>query len=372
MANQYQPNAGKATKEPKFLLGNLFVNAEVVVEPEEPQKIVVAGMAEARIKKEYPEGYFKRAIAVFQGEYANMIKTTVWFIASTLLFILVLTVAAKYFEDSVIGGTYNFMSAIGVGYPGIGDSISESVFRLYWDVYQPVIMMAAAAMIFASAFMSGQFYAAKRSFFQDLYKKSVATYWRGFAKYWWKFLLFGTIGTLVMLAMGTSLLNILAKLQIATAVAGDYVGVVFAFVFGAPILAYIMVLLSLATVYNLSFSGLLKDALVVIINNPLIVLIVGVLSAIPLLICIAGTVVAVIAYIAMAAAGFNFLALNWIAMAKRGMDKCKALKAHNDKKNMYIVRKASVNEYQGNPAKAKQKTKTEQKPYQNPKKKKKK
>ena len=63
MANQNQ--TGKASgREPKFLLGKLFVDADVVVEPEEPAKIVVAGMAEARIKREYPEGQFKKAAAV--------------------------------------------------------------------------------------------------------------------------------------------------------------------------------------------------------------------------------------------------------------------------------------------------------------------
>lgn len=59
MANQSQA-AGKPAREPRFLLGKFFVDADVVAEPEEPAKIVVAGMAEARIKKEYPEGYFKK------------------------------------------------------------------------------------------------------------------------------------------------------------------------------------------------------------------------------------------------------------------------------------------------------------------------
>ena len=56
MANQTQ-TAGKPAREPKFLLGKFFVDADVVVEPEEPAKIVVAGMDP---KKNIPTAPSKR------------------------------------------------------------------------------------------------------------------------------------------------------------------------------------------------------------------------------------------------------------------------------------------------------------------------
>ena len=72
MANQTQ-TAGKPAREPKFLLGKFFVDADVVVEPEEPAKIVVAGMAEARPKKEYPDSPFKKAGAVVRANFALLL-----------------------------------------------------------------------------------------------------------------------------------------------------------------------------------------------------------------------------------------------------------------------------------------------------------
>lgn len=371
MANQ-TPNAGNI-KEPKFFLRKLFKDADVVVEPEEPQKIVVAGLVEAKPKKEYPEGYIKKASAVFKGEYANMMRTTAWFLVSTLAFILVIAVGASYFEKSVLGGAYNFMAGIGIGYPGSGDSISESVASLYWDVYQPVLMMLAAAMIFSSLFMSGQLYAAKRAYYQDYYKKYVRTYFLGFAKYWWKYLLVGTFCTLVMLAAGTALLKLLSAQQVGQATAGLYCGVVFSFVFGAPLLLIGMVMCSLFTVYKQSLVDTFKNALVIIVNNPLMSIVTGIVSMAPLLICIAGNTIAIIAYIVMLAGGFNFLALAWISLADRGMARCKALKAYYEKKDLVESRKSQKNvAYQGNPTKNVQAKKKPVQPYQNPKKKKKK
>ena len=73
MATQNQA-AAKPAKEPRFLLGKFFVDADVVTEPEEPAKIVVAGMAEAKIKKEYPEGYFRKAGAVVRAQRVAVVR----------------------------------------------------------------------------------------------------------------------------------------------------------------------------------------------------------------------------------------------------------------------------------------------------------
>lgn len=371
MANQTQSPYAKPQKEPKFLLGNLFVDADVIVEPAEPQKIVVAGMTEATVKKEYSDSYFKRAFEVFRGEYSNMFRATIWFLVASVVVFVAYFLGITLYQDYVLADSYNFMANIGVGYPGVGDSISESVAQLYWEVYQPVIMFMAGAMIIVSPFMAGQFYSAKRSYYQDTYKKFIRTYWTGFAKHWWKFLLAGTVSTLIMLAMGTALCNLLAKQQIASAGAGDYCGVVFSFVIGVPLLAYIMVLTGLFTTYNLSLKDVFKDALVIIANNWISVIIVGVFSTAPLLLLLAGTTLAIIVYAAMFLAGFNILALVWIALVDRGMTKCKNLLAYEKKKKMQESRKAQKSEYQGNPAKKKNK-KPAQQPYVNPKKKKKK
>ena len=51
MATQ-QNNNQRLQREPKFLLSNLFTDAEVVVEPVEQAKVVVAGMTEKIEKKE--------------------------------------------------------------------------------------------------------------------------------------------------------------------------------------------------------------------------------------------------------------------------------------------------------------------------------
>ena len=259
MANQTQ-TAGKPAREPKFLLGKFFVDADVVVEPEEPAKIVVAGMAEARPKKEYPDSPFKKAGAVVRANFALLLKGSLWFAPAALVFMLVFLVAAPFFENYVMGSGYNFMQGVGVGlHPG-GDNIAASVATLYWDVYQPLLMMLAGAGIIVAPFIAGLFYCAKRSYYQDYYSKITRTFFMGFAKYWWKYLVTATVGILIALAMGTALLNQLTLEQLGTADAGSMAAVVLAFIFGAPLLVIPMVMMSLFATYGMSFRDTFKDA----------------------------------------------------------------------------------------------------------------
>lgn len=384
MANQ-TTSAKKPQKEAKFLLGNLFVDADVTVEPEEPAKVVVAGMTEARIKKEYPEGFFKKAAAVLRGEFQTLFKSSLWFLPAALVFILVLLVAAPFFEQYVMGSGYVFTAGLGVGFPSSGDSINLVVANLYWDVYQPFLMMLAGAAIIVSPFIAGLFYCAKRSYYQDFYKRITRTFFMGFAKYWWKYLITATVGILIALAMGTALLYQMQQEQLGTAGAGSIAAVVLSFVFGAPLLTIPMTMMSLFTSYNLRFVDAFKDAIVIIVNNPILTVVVGVISAAPLLLLLAGTVIAAIVAIAMVIAGFVFWALCWTAFAARGMTKCKIRKAEAEKRLMTAARAQGKNnnrnDYRavsgevatsGHAEQSAPKKKQPSKPYQNPKKKKKK
>ena len=125
----------------------------------------------------------------------------------------------------MLGGVYNFMGNIGIGFPGGGDSLSESVSRLIWEVREPVVLMLGATLIFGSLGLAGNFYCAKRSYFQNYYSKTVSTYWYGFARYWWKFLITVTVMVLIGCAMITALMHLLSVQTLGVATAGDYCAV---------------------------------------------------------------------------------------------------------------------------------------------------
>ena len=383
MANQNQA-AAKPAKEPRFLLGKYFVDADVVVEPEEPAKVVVAGMTEARIKKEYPEGYFKKAGAVVRANFSLLIKGSLWFAPAALVFMLVFLVAAPFFESYVMGDGYNFMQGIGAGLHSGGDNIALAVATLYWDVYQPLLMMLAGAGIIAAPFIAGLFYSAKRAYYQDFYKRTTRTFFMGFAKYWWKYLITATVGILIALAMGTALIHQLTCEQLGTANAGTMAAVVIAFIVGAPLLTVPMTMMSLFATYGMSFKDTFKDAIVLIANNPFTTIICGVLSAAPLLLLMINNIFAIIICLAMLVVGFIYWAQCWTAFADRGMTKCKALKAYTDKKKLIELRdrksggsgngaaKAGVTYGESKKGGKKNNAKQPPKPYVNPKKKKKK
>ena len=378
MANnivQQQNNRPKRVRQ--LRLASLYTDAPVRVEPEEPKKVVAAGLVEATEKKDYPNTFFKRAFAVFRGEFSTLFKSTLWFLAFTFPFIVILAWFAGYFENMVLGGTYNFMGDIGVGFPGGGDNINLAVARLYWDVKAPVVCMLAGALIIGSLGLSGLFYCVKRSFFQDVYKRVTRTYWMGFAKYWWKFFVTLTVEVLIGLAMSISLVYLLQQQSLGTADAGAYCAVVFSFVFGAPMLLVPMVMAGLFATYELTFFQAFKNAIVIIANTPIVVIVTGIVSAAPLLVLIANVpILSIIIYIAMALIGTTLTALLWTAMAGRGMETCHHLYEQKQKEEMVLARKtAKSNPYinaQGETVSRQPKKKKPQNVYQNPKKKKKK
>ena len=223
MANQTATKNSPTAK--KLLLGSLYTDAPVRVEPEEPQKVLVAGLAEARPVKDYPDTFFGRAFKVFRGEFMTLLKSSLFFVLFTLPFIVIFAWFAGFFENLTLGGVYNFMGDIGVGFPGGGDSLAESVARLYWEVKEPILLMLGATLIIGSLGLAGNFYCAKRSYFQNYYSKTIKTFWMGFARYWWMFLVTVTVMVLIGCAMGTSIIYLLQQQTLGTAGAGAYCAV---------------------------------------------------------------------------------------------------------------------------------------------------
>jgi len=375
-----QPNS--ETRVKKLLLSKLYYDAPVRREPEEPQKVLVAGLAQKREIKEYPDTFFSRAFKVFAGEFKTMLKGLLFFIPFAIPFVILFAWFGGYFETLKLSGIYNFVGNIGIGFPGGGDSLSESVARLIWEIKEPVMLMLAAALIFGSLGLAGNFYLAKRSYFQDYYSKTIKTFWLGFAKYWWKFLITITFMVLVGSAMGTALMYLLKEQTLGTADAGAYCAVVFSWVFGAPLLLVPFVMLPLFTSYEATFGQTFKNALVVIVNNPISVILTALLSALPIvLLGIVGTsgsgrIVGTILIIVMLFVGCNLYALSITAMAHRGMTKCHLRHEANQKQEYQQQRKLAKKQnkqtnYQGAGGVAAKKPKKPVNTYKNPKKNKK-
>ncbi len=358
---------GRAPREHKFLLSSLFTPAEVVTEPEEVGKVVVAGLREAQVKRDYSDSPFKRVFQVYRADFLKLLRCVAIFIVSTLPIIIAATLGLQYYEKYILGGTYNFMASIGVGYPGVGDSISQAVAVQQWQVYEPIFLMTVAAAFICSIFMPGLFYCAKRCYHQDGFKKIVITFFMGVKKYWWKFMICVFVGLGIVAAMGTSFFYVMSQKSLGTAGAGAYCAVVFTWIIGAPLLLIPMTMMTQFTQYNLSFIQTLKNALVFIFNTPFTVIFTGIFCAAPLFLMFTTLVVKIIAFIIIALAGYTLWALWLTALGKRSMDRCIAYRNADLKKIQIAERQAQRNSYNGQ-AKKKKPVQT----YQNPKKKKKK
>ena len=369
MATQYkQP---KQT-EPKFLLSKWFTDAEHVVEPEEKRK-VVAGMVEAApAPKAYPDTFFKRAYEVYKGEMNVIFRTIIWFLAVSLLFIVGIILGEYYIGDRILGGNYNFMASIGVGYPGGGDSIAESVSVLYGQVKFYVIAIGAVACVIASPFLAGLMYASKRLYFQDTYKYATRIFFTGFKKHWWKYLLCGTAVAGILFGVGTAVLKLMSAQQLGTESALDYCLAIIPAVVAFPVVLILFVVMGLTVTHQLTFGQAFKNAVVILMNNLVLVPILGAVTIAPLvLVFVFSFPTNILIYLLMVAFGFAILALMWVAMADRGMVKCRLLKQAVDKKNLTETRKAQKQFQQQAEYTAKKKPQGKQQ-FQNPKKKKKK
>lgn len=373
MATNNVPNSAYSgqPKERKLLLSKLFTDAPVRKEPAEAQKVIVAGLAEAQPQKEYPDTFFGRAWSVFRGELSLLFKASLFMVLFSLPLIILAVWFTEYFRQIYVGDNYIFMGDIGVGFPGGGDSISQSIAALIWNVKVPTVCMYAAAFIIASFGLSGIFYCAKRSYFQDVYKNPFKTYWMGFAKYWWKYVVCSTVITLIGTAMAVSVFHLLRLQNLDAVDAGAYCGVVSSFLFGAPMMLVPMVMMSLFASYELTFVQCFKNALVIIANSPVVVVITAVLSAVPLaLLAINSVFVRSIDVIVMALLGATLMSLAWTALGDRGMVKCHNRKVATDAAEKQERLKALRAEQKNKPSQNNKKKQPV--PYQNPKKKKKK
>ena len=161
-------------------------------------------------------------------------------------------------------------------------------------------------------------------------------------------------------------------------ISSAHVREVFSWLFGAPLMLVPMVMLSLFCTYELTFAQCFKNAIVIIVNSPVMVAVMGVASAVPFIIMgVGGMIVGIIVYIVMIAVGCNIYAQMFVAMAHRGMTKCHARKEVSDRENLQLQRqlakKNGRSDYYGaGGGFAQKKQKQQPKPYQNPKKKKKK
>lgn len=370
MATQYkQPKQ----REPKFLLSKLFTDAEHVVEPEEKRKVVAGTQEAAPAPKAYPDTFFKRAFAVSRGEMGVLFKTTIWFLAISLIFVVGTLLGEYYLKDHVLGGTYNFMADFGVGYGGEGDSIQQSVSVLYSQVMVYVILIGAGACIIASPFLSGLMYAAKRAFFQDTYKYSIRTYFLGFKKHWWKYLLYGTLVAGILAGIGVAILNLLSAQQLGTAGALEYCLAIIPAIIAFPVLCVIFVMMGLTVTHDLTFSQIFKNAIVILVNNLFFVPVLTIATIAPfVLFFVLGFPTNMLVYLIMVAFGFSIYSLMWVAMADRGMVKCKILKKDADKKDLNMARKAQKSSFQQQADYTAKKKPQQKQQFQNPKKKKKK
>ncbi len=366
-ANPRQP------RERKLILSNLFTDAPIRKEEREVSKVVVAGLQEAQVVKEYPDTFFGRAFAVLRGEMSLLIKSAFIFTLFTIPFIVILAWFAGYFEQLMLGGDYNFMGNIGVGFPGGGDSINVSVAELMWKVKTPVIAMLGACLVIGSFGLAGSFYCAKRSYFQNYYKHPIKMYFKGFAKYWYKYVLTSFVTIIIGLGMVVALMNLLTLQTLGSADAGAYCAVVFSWIVGLPLLPIPVIMMGLYVSYELTFVQTLKNAIVIYFNQPVIVVLTCAISAAPLALCaVGGSFLPIIICIAMALIGQTLMSLCWIAMADRGMVKCHNRKRITDKHNVQEMRKAQKAQLKASGQPAPQKKKPQNTPYQNPKKKKKK
>ena len=317
---QYRMKADKPKREPKLLCKNLFTIGNELREAPVPETMINEEGKTVPFVPKYRES-IKGGYKAYKGNTKVLLKASLYFlIFFAAMFVLVAYGYGAIMNHFTIGGA-NFMGNVGIGYPG---EISDmgAIYASQTMAYDYVFYFSLPCILLISIGMAGLFNVAKKIIWNEPIKYVAKPFFTGIAKHWWKYMIFVMLGTAIGLAMGISLTNLLSKIQLGTAVAGDYCGCVFAFVIGAPLLVFPMVAITIIPSYKLSFGSLIKDSFVIAINRFVPYALTGILCALPLGLLFINNIFAIILCALLVAFGFTLWAMLWTGLGHGSYLKC--------------------------------------------------
>lgn len=370
--NQYGFKAEKTKKEPKLLCKNIFTVGNELREAPVPETMVNQEGKTVPYVPKYRES-IKGGYSAYKDNVKVMLKAGLYFlIFFAAMFVFVAYGYGAIMDRFTLSGA-NFMGNVGIGYPGVISDMGV-IYASRLQAYNYVFYFALPCIFLISIGMAGLFNVAKKLIWNEPIKYVAKPFFSGIAKNWWKYVIFVMLGTGIGLAIGTALVNLLTKIELGVATAGDYCGCVFSFVIGAPLCVFPMVAITIIPSYKLSFGQLIKDSFVISVNRFVPYALTGIISCVPLALLFINGIFAIILCIVLVAFGFPLWAMLWTGLGHGSYLKCVYLYEYESSKkvNPYQKKEGGKADIVGKTDNAEKKQNKKPQTYVNPKKKKKK
>ncbi len=382
-------NAKKPEKQKKLLLRKIFHTTWETREERVPDKL---RMPDGKIVPYTPKytATLSGAWKAYKDNTKAMLISSIYFALFLVPLLVLIFYGLPQMLGIAIGSSFNFMGNLGVGYPGVVDSISQAIVARL-GVYQYFFIFVFAGAVVASIGMAGLATVAKKVMFNEkvetVSKKkskdgkahSVAeVFFKGVWQHGWKYLLAVTLGGAILLAMVSALVFQLKCSALGTSGPASICAVVFTWLFGAPLLMIPYATMTIIPSYKMNFVRTLSTALVLSVNKFPKYFIVGALSFVPFGIMFVSSMLSYILIAVVIVFGFSLIAMMWTGLGQSSYISCAAkFQEIEEVERIENATKARQERYQAQKEANKQnkptgnKTNNKQQ-YQNPKKKKKK
>ncbi|HKL93747.1 MAG TPA: hypothetical protein VJZ69_00500 [Clostridia bacterium] len=374
MANQQNSTQGSyKSKTPRLFLRNLFTagweNRDVLW----PTTVQTPDGKTKPYVPKYPDtisGSFK----AYRGQSKVLLKASLYFLIFIAPLLVLMLYGLSELMNAALASSYNFMGNIGIGYPGAIDSlVLAKAAKL--NVYKEFMLYFYAGAVIASIGMAGLGNVARKAIWNEPFKYIAKPFFTGIKKHWWKYLLTVVVGGGIALAMAEVLLYHMVNMTLGVAGAGSWCAVIFTFVFGVPLALIAFTMLTMIPSYKLSFWQIIKNSIVMLVNNIVSVLMVVIISCVPIFLLAVSSMLSIFIYILMIAFGCSLVAMLWTGLGHSSYLKCAVLAEYldeNDKKKSATDARerkyAEKKEIRGEVVEKKPQQKQQ---FQNPKKKKK-
>lgn len=273
-------NGAKNTKQPrKKPFRKLFHTAWETREDRVPDKLKLPN---GKVVDYVPK--YTQSIAgswnAYKGEFKKFLIASLYFALFVVPLMVLLFYGLPKMKADTISQSYSFMGNIGIGYPGAIDNLGLALANTY-DIYQITLIYAYCCVVFMAIGMAGFMNVAKKILFCEKFKFTTKPFVKGIFKYGIKYVLIVAFGGGVGLAMGTSILYHLKAAALGIENAGTYCACIFTCIFGAFLMLYCLVLLTIIPSYKMNIFKMLQTAFVLMVYKFPMYFIVGLLSIAP-------------------------------------------------------------------------------------------
>lgn len=260
----------------------------------------------------------KHAFSVFSENLSKMLLINlVYAFIFALPFIFCVFVwpmlAKNYFFGS---GDYNFIGQVGIGYPGVVNTMAEGyaiLFKHYFNMYIPVLSASIVPMVFG---LSGVFHC-MRGYMWGENVRPVKSFFRGIKRLWKPFLITAFAVAAIMCGVLYGGYWHISLLKAGAANAGSWILFIFLILLVWVMVAILYFLLPIFACYRFSYKDSLKNSVLLFL-----ILFPGALFASAFTIGVfmlsaAGSVLNFLVGILMLGLGFTFLAGLWTSCAQK-------------------------------------------------------